>query len=140
MQGIVFRPGDRRFERRSVEEAMSRAASDPDCVMINRNRGSGTRVLVDLLLKGARPAGYAHQARNHNAIAAAIAQERADWGVAIRSVAEQAELGFLPVRDEQYDFVVPTPRIDRPAVQAFCRMLGEPSAREALAQLGCQRQ
>ncbi len=66
--------------------------------MINRNAGSGTRILIDRLLQGDRPAGYANQAKTHNAVAAAIVQERADWGVAIVTVARQYGLGFLPCR------------------------------------------
>ena len=75
--------------------------------MVNRNQGSGTRILIDRLLEGARPPGYAVQARSHNAVAAAVAQGRADWGVAIESVARPAGLGFLPISHERYDFVVP---------------------------------
>ena len=81
--------------------------ADPECVMVNRNQGSGTRILIDRLLGGAQPPGYAVQARSHNAVAAAVAQGRADWGVAIEWVARQAGLGFLPLEEEQYDFVVP---------------------------------
>ncbi len=137
MQGVLYRPGDQRFDRRAVADAMAAALSDVECVMINRNRGSGTRVLIDQLLGDARPVGYAHQARNHNAIAAAITQDRADWGVAIESVAQRAGLGFLPLTSEQYDFVVPTQRSQRPAVAAFLQMLAEPAIQESLAELGC---
>ena len=99
LQGIVFRPGDARFEGRTAREAdRRRAGSDPDCVMVNRNQGSGTRVLIDRLLGGARPPGYAVQPRNHNAVAAAVAQGRADWGVTLETVARSAGLGFLPVQ------------------------------------------
>ena len=51
--------------------------------MVNRNTGAGTRLLIDQLLAGARPPGYWNQPRSHNAVAAAVAQGRADWGVAI---------------------------------------------------------
>jgi putative molybdopterin biosynthesis protein len=57
--------------------------------MVNRNAGSGTRILIDRLLEGAQPRGYAVQPRSHNAVVAAVAQGRADWGVAIRSAAER---------------------------------------------------
>ena len=87
--------------------------------MVNRNQGSGTRILIDRLLAGARPRGYAVQASNHNAVAAAVAQGRADWGLAIESVARSNDLGFLPYQDEQYDFVIPKARRERPAVKAF---------------------
>ena len=82
--------------------------------------------------------GIRASARNHNAIAAAIAQQRADWGVAIECVAEQAGLGFLPVTEEQYDFVVPRVRATREAVQAFRDLLAEASVQQALSRLGCR--
>jgi putative molybdopterin biosynthesis protein len=134
LQGIVYRPGDRRFEGRSVVEAVAAALADPDCVLVNRNRGSGTRVLIDRLLGQAKPPGHLTEARSHNAVAAAVAQGRADWGVAIATVA--AGLGFLPFQQEQYDFVVPRGRWERPAVVAFRRLLEEPETRRALAEQG----
>ncbi len=104
--------------------------------MVNRNQGSGTRALIDRLLEGVKPAGYAVQPRNHNAVAAAISQGRADWGVTLEMIATQAGLGFLPVQEERYDFVVPNSRINRPGVIAFRTLLGEPGTRDALARLG----
>jgi putative molybdopterin biosynthesis protein len=136
LQGIVFRPGDRRFEGRVAAEAVAAALADPDCVLVNRNRGSGTRVLIDGLLGGATPPGHLTEARSHNAVAAAVAQGRADWGVAIRTVAADASLGFLPLQEEEYDFVVPGGRWDRPAVRAFRDLLGQEETRKALAGLG----
>ena len=87
MQGFVFRPGDARFDGLSAAQALKAALADPAVLMVNRNAGSGTRVLIDSLLVGARPPGYANQPRSHNAVAAAVAQSRADWGVAIEPVA-----------------------------------------------------
>jgi len=126
LQGIVFRRGDPRFEGLDAAEALAAAANRPDCLMINRNPGSGTRILTDRLLAGARPPGYQGQAKSHNAVAAAVAQGRADWGVAISTVAADYELGFLPLQPEHYDFMVPTDRLDRPAVRAFIDLLAEP--------------
>ncbi len=136
LQGLVFRPGDKRFEGRSASQAIVRVQNDPDCVMVNRNRGSGTRLLIDQLLTGRQPAGYAVQTKSHNAVAAAVAQGRADWGVAIESVARRAGLGFLPLQNEQYDFVIPKARRDRPAVVAFGKLLGDPAIRTELEQMG----
>jgi len=137
-QGMVFRPGDARFERRTVEEAVAAVCADPACVMVNRNQGSGTRILIDQMLSGRQPPGYAVQARSHNAVAAAVAQGRADWGVAISTVAEMAGLGFLPMADEQYDFAVPESRRTRPAVVAFQRFLVDPDAKKRLKGFGFQ--
>jgi putative molybdopterin biosynthesis protein len=135
-QGVVFRRGDARFEGRDPAGAVAVALADPGCVLVNRNRGSGTRLLLDRLLGAARPPGYLAEAKSHNAVAAAVVQGRADWGVAIEPVARAYGLGFLPLRDEQYDFVIPRLRRGRPAVQAFVRLLAEPATRRALAALG----
>jgi putative molybdopterin biosynthesis protein len=136
MQGLVHRPEDRRFGSASAAEAIERACSLPDCVMVNRNRGSGTRILLDGLLAGRRPPGFAVEVRSHNAVAAAIVQKRADWGVAIEPVARAYGLAFLPLREERYDFAVPADRWDRPPVAAFRSMLGLPETRRELAALG----
>jgi putative molybdopterin biosynthesis protein len=135
-QGIVYRTGDARFEGKGVEGALAAALADPDCILVNRNRGSGTRILIDRLLGPARPPGYLAEARSHNAVAAAVAQGRADWGVAIENVARALGLGFLPLRAEQYDFVVPRTRLERPAVRAFIEVLGEAEVRQALGEKG----
>jgi putative molybdopterin biosynthesis protein len=135
-QGVVFRLGDRRFAGRAAHEAIADAREDPTCVMVNRNQGSGTRALIDRLLAGAKPAGYAVQPRNHNAVAAAVSQGRADWGVTLDTIARNAGLGFLPVLEERYDFVVPKLRANRPGVIAFKNLLQQPHAREALARIG----
>jgi putative molybdopterin biosynthesis protein len=135
-QGIVFRVGDLRFEGKSLDDAVASALADSACMMVNRNRGSGTRILIDRLLGAARPAGYFTEARSHNAVVAAVAQGRADWGLAIAPAAKLARLGFIPCRDERYDFVVPRARLDRPAVQAFIRLLAGPQTRADLAAMG----
>jgi putative molybdopterin biosynthesis protein len=136
LQGIVFRKGDKRFQTDSVERAVATALADPSCIIVNRNRGSGTRILIDGLLGQSRPAGYLAEARSHNAVAASVAQGRADWGVAISTVAADSGLGFLPLQEEQYDFVVPRSRWDRPAVSAFRELLQSDQAREALVAKG----
>lgn len=136
LQGVVFRRGDERFEGQGAREAVGAVKGDPSCVMVNRNQGSGTRALIDRLLEGTRPAGYAVQPRNHNAVAAALMQGRADWGVTLDSVAARAGLGFLPLQEEQYDFVVPRSRQNRPGVSAFLALLRAPVTRRALARLG----
>ncbi|MBB4365023.1 putative molybdopterin biosynthesis protein [Bradyrhizobium sp. CIR18] len=136
MQGIVFRKDDRRFEGLGAKEAVAAALADPACIMVNRNQGAGTRILIDRLLGGARPEGYWNQPRSHNAVAAAVAQHRADWGMTIAPVAHAAGLGFIPFAEEHYDFALVTERKDRPAVQAFLDALGSNEARAALERAG----
>lgn len=136
LQGICFRRGDKRFISTNIEAALA----DPLCVMVNRNRGSGTRVLIDRLLAGAKPPGFLTEAKSHTAVATAIAQGRADWGVAIEPAAKQCGLGFHPLREERFDFVVPVDRLDRAVVREFAKLLTEAETRDALRQLGCETQ
>ena len=156
MQGIVHRPGDARFEGRAARDALKAALADPACLMVNRNAGAGTRILIDRLLarfqaewtpvgrpesaqtqeSAARPAGYGNQPRSHNAVAAAVAQGRADWGVAIASVAAMYGLGFLALSPENYDFLAVESRRERPAVAAFLAALADPAVRAQIAALG----
>jgi putative molybdopterin biosynthesis protein len=138
MQGILFRRGDMRFEGRSAAEALKAVLADRSALMVNRNAGSGTRVLVDRLLEGARPPGYANQPKSHNAVAAAIAQGRADWGLAIEPVARMYGLGFLPVAPEHYDFLLAESRRERPAVQAFLAVLRDEATRERIRAMGME--
>jgi len=136
MQGIVFRNGDARFEGRSAQEAVRSALADPACIMVNRNQGAGTRILIDRLLGEARPDGYWNQPRSHNAVAAAVAQHRADWGMTIAPVAHASGLGFIPLAEEHYDFALVKARKQRSAVQAFLDALASEEARNALTKAG----
>lgn len=136
MQGIVYRKGDKRFEGLGAKEAVAAALADPACIMVNRNQGAGTRILIDRLLGGARPEGYWNQPRSHNAVAAAVAQHRADWGMTIAPVAHAVGLGFIPLAEEHYDFALVTARKQRPAVRAFLDALGSDEARTALERAG----
>ncbi|NKX44483.1 molybdopterin biosynthesis protein [Roseicyclus persicicus] len=134
MQGLVFRAGDARLAGKGVAEALAALLADPEAIMVNRNQGAGTRVLIDRLLAGARPQGYWNQPNSHNAVAAAVAQGRADWGVAIRPAAEALGLGFLPVAEEHYDFAVWQDPRDAAALEAFEAALAQ--SRDELHALG----
>lgn len=136
MQGFAHRPDDARFAGRSAADAIAAALADPRCIMVNRNAGAGTRVLIDRLLAGKRPAGYSNQPRSHNAVAAAVAQGRADWGIAIESVARLYGLGFLPIAPEDYDFLLVERRRERPAVAAFLAALRDDGVRTKIRALG----
>jgi len=141
MQGIVYRKGDARFEGKSAVEALRSVAGDVSCVMINRNAGSGTRILVDNLLSeagGSRPAGYANQPKSHNAVGVGVVQGRADWGVAIEPAARLYGLGFLPIAPEQYDFLVAENRLGRTALQAFLKALQDPKVRDGIRAIGME--
>jgi putative molybdopterin biosynthesis protein len=130
MQGMVTR----------LEETREIAAvlEDESLRMVNRNRGAGTRILIDRLIGERRPAGYPYEPRSHYAVAAAVSQGRADWGVTIQTVAEEAGLRFQPIQDEHYDFAVPESRWDRPALRLLREWLddGNSKLRRDLAAAG----
>ncbi|WP_204336466.1 substrate-binding domain-containing protein, partial [Proteus mirabilis] len=76
-------------------------------------------ILLDQLLAGRKPPGYWNQPRSHNAVAASVAQGRADWGMAIRQVAEANGLGFIAFAEEHYDFAVAVEPRKAAAIEAF---------------------
>jgi putative molybdopterin biosynthesis protein len=128
-QGVVTRAD----ETRDIESLLA----DSELRMVNRNRGSGTRILIDQLLGDRRPPGYPYEPRSHFAVAAAVSQGRADWGVTIETVARQAGLRFQSLQAEYYDFAIPADRWDRPAIRALRELLADgTSVRAELAELG----
>jgi putative molybdopterin biosynthesis protein len=143
-QGLYFRKDDFPGEPPTLAQLAGRA----ELRMLNRTRGAGTRVLLDLLLddlageRGIAPAelhagiaGYDAETRSHNAVAAAVASGRADWGLGIEAVAAAYDLGFAPLRDEEYDFLTLRNRLEREPVKAFLAVLRSSGFREALAEL-----
>ena len=114
-----------------------------DVTFINRNRGSGTRLLIDKYLAelarstktsssdlSAQIQGYAHEAKSHSAIAAAIRNHRADVGFGIRSVAEG--LDFIKTDNEHYDFLIPTSHEKKASVRQFIQLLKSAEFSQAL--------
>jgi len=103
---------------------------------INRNPGSGTRLLIDMLVRkaaskmglGFRGAtetiqGYDTEAKSHSAVALAVKYGRADVGLGIKAAAISAGLDFLPIGEERYDFLVPSKRLKKESVKSFIEAL-----------------
>lgn len=108
---------------------------------VNRQRGAGTRVLLDYKLKqaGIDPAsirGYDREAATHMAVAAAIAGGSADAGMGIESAARAMGLDFIEVGPEEYDFAVPVRFLTLPHVQRFLEILKSEEFAERLEKLG----
>ena len=108
---------------------------------VNRQKGSGTRILADYLCRkeGIDPAavyGYDREELTHTSVAAQIASGTADAGMGILSAARLYDLDFLPVCVEQYDLLIPDYAWDTPAVKALLEVLQSPAFRERLEQLG----
>lgn len=105
-QGLLVRRGNPKFIR-SLGDLVR-----PDVIFINRQRGAGTRVLLDyhLNLWGVAPPnvrGYNQEEFTHLAVAAAVASGRADCGLGIAAAAKALELDFIPLFRERYDLVIP---------------------------------
>ncbi|RLI27224.1 MAG: molybdopterin biosynthesis protein, partial [Candidatus Hecatellales archaeon] len=119
----------------------------PDISFINRNKGSGTRLLLDFhLAKLAREKGvkiedlaagirgYRWEVKSHSAIASAVLQGRADVGLGVEYAAQNLE--FIPLATENYDFAVRLDRLEKPMVKAFLQTLASKEFREALEREG----
>ncbi len=137
-QGLLFRKDDSRFAlvKQNFQETIRQLMENQNVRMINRNLGSGTRILLDRLLAGQRPSGFFQEAKSHNSVAAAITHKRADWGIAIRSVAEDSGLDFFPMQDEEYDFIITNKRLKRQEVRQFINLLQEANIQTQLNKLG----
>jgi putative molybdopterin biosynthesis protein len=113
----------------------------PGVRYVNRQRGAGTRVLLDheLGLRDIAPeavSGYAREEHTHLAVAAAVAAGRADAGLGIMAAARAFDLDFVPVTREPYDLVLAAETLDDPVTAPLWALLAEPAFRAAVEALG----
>jgi putative molybdopterin biosynthesis protein len=107
----------------------------------NRQRGSGTRMLLDFQLRraGISPEslpGYELEMTTHYATAAAILQGQADAALGIESVARGLGLDFFPIQEEQYDLVIPTRLLRQERFQSLLQTLQDPAFKQAVVAQG----
>lgn len=105
---------------------------------VNRQRGAGTRVLLDYELsqRGIDPGqvdGYEREEYTHLAVAAAVASGSADCGMGIRNAAMALGLDFIPVSFERYDLVIPEQVVDLPMIRHVLALLHDAEFRAAVA-------
>ena len=110
-QGLIV-PRNNPKQIRSLQDLVRQ-----DVRFVNRQRGAGTRVLLDYHLEKLGFAtqeidGYAQEEYTHLAVAAAVASRRADCGLGIAAAAQALDLGFIPLFQERYDLVIPHQFID----------------------------
>ena len=113
----------------------------PEIRYINRQRGAGTRVLFDFLLKqaGMRPeeiTGYENEAATHMSVAVAVQKDNADTGMGIYSCAKALGLDFVDAAFEEYDFVTRPDYLELPYVKEFLRVLRSAEFKARLEELG----
>jgi putative molybdopterin biosynthesis protein len=111
-----------------------------DVVFVNRQRGAGTRVLLDHLLAklGVSPEsirGYEHEEYTHLTVAAAVASGRADVGLGIQAAAFALELDFVHVADEEYDLVIPRVYYSDAILEPLLSLLEDDEFRRAVGGL-----
>lgn len=137
VQGLIVGKGNPKGIR-GVRDLLER----DDIVLINRNRGSGTRMLLDHLLRRETESsginfeeavrkirGYWSEAKSHSAVAAAVRNGVADVGIGIETIARIYDLDFIPLMEERYDFLVRRPSLGKKAVKEFLEVLKDPEVR-----------
>jgi len=142
LQGIMVKKGNPKRVRNLKDILRG------DIIFVNRNRGSGTRVLTDHLLRAIAKEGgvdfaeltkgikgYRWEAKTHSAVAAAVHQGRADAGVGVKSVARAYGLDFIPIGYEEYDFVVSPESREKDAVKVFLGYLRSEDFKRLLERL-----
>lgn len=108
---------------------------------VNRQRGAGTRLLLDYKLKecgvnSEEINGYQKELTTHMSVAAAVGSDGADVGLGVQSAANALQLDFIPVGEEEYDFAVPQKYFDLPEVQAFIKVITSKVFIEKVESLG----
>ncbi len=117
----------------------------PEVTFINRNAGSGTRIIIDMSLTALarekaisfetltqRIEGYDLEAKSHSAVAAAILHGKVDVGLGIRTVAEQNGLDFIPHSRERFDFAIGKSRIHKNSIRLFLETLKSEEFKQTL--------
>jgi len=138
-QGLIIKRGNPK-KIQDIKDLMRN-----DVSFINRNKGSGTRLLIDMHLAKLASSrgsdletlareirGYGYEAKTHSAVAAAVKNDRADVGFGIRTVAEVPGLEFIKLDDEKYDFLIPTDRMNKKSIVAFLDLLRSKSFSDVL--------
>jgi len=141
IQGLII-PRDNPLEIKSVAD-LCRGSEGREAQLryVNRQRGAGTRLFLDYLLKreGVDPGsidGYSREAATHMAVAAAVQSGSADAGMGIKSAARTMGLGFIPLGEEEYDFAVPKRFLELDEMSLFLETLRSPVFHERLREMG----
>jgi putative molybdopterin biosynthesis protein len=134
-QGFIVLPGNPLKIRTAADLAR------PGVGFINRQRGAGTRLLLDFLLKqeGLDPAavqGYDREEYTHMAVAANVKSGTADAGLGILAAARALGLDFVPLTPERYDLVVPLPTFEDPRFQELLAVVRSPEFKTGAEALG----
>jgi putative molybdopterin biosynthesis protein len=134
-QGLMLAPGNPK-DLRSIKDL-----ARPGVRFINRQRGAGTRLLLDFLLKeegleAANIQGYDREEYTHMAVAVNVFAGTADVGLGIMAAATALGLDFIPLLPERYDLVVPESTFGDPRFQVLLAVIRSPEFQRAATALG----
>lgn len=137
-QGLIVRKGNPKGIKSLVDLAGSSGVGSVQ--FVNRQRGAGTRVLLDyhLNLLSISPdsiMGYNQEEYTHLGVAAAVASGRADCGLGVAAAAQALDLDFIPLFQERYDLVIPKPFADNDLLAPLFDLLADSRFRGAVSQL-----
>jgi molybdate-binding protein/DNA-binding transcriptional regulator YhcF (GntR family) len=135
IQGLMFAAGNP-MRIRSIEDLRR-----PDITLINRQKGSGTRILLDQELRrlGIAPSrvkGYAREVDTHLAVARNIAGGKADVGMGIEAAARACHVDFLPLFKERYDLVMPVENHKNKKLAPLLKVISSKDFRKAVTETG----
>jgi molybdate-binding protein len=135
LQGLILQPGNP-LQIRSIEDL-----ARPDVHLVNRRKGTGTRLWLDqkllsLGMDGTRMNGYTNEVATHIQVAEAVASGQADVGIGLFASALEQEMGFIPLFEEAYDLVVPESQADLPIYQPIWEILNSAQYRLGVQALG----
>ncbi|MGI6643462.1 MAG: molybdopterin biosynthesis protein [Bacillota bacterium] len=113
----------------------------PDVSFVNRQKGSGTRVLLDYVLKleDIDPqiiSGYDREEYTHTQVAASVKSGAADVGLGVLSAARALDLDFVPWREERYDLAIPAEHLHHPGVRAILDLITTQEFKDRIERLG----
>ncbi|QWU15395.1 putative molybdopterin biosynthesis protein [Paenibacillus sophorae] len=135
-QGFYVAPGNPK-NMRSWESLL-----EPGILFANREKGSGTRIMLDEWLRSMNAdahsiQGYGHEEMSHIAVASAVARGIADVGIGTEKAAQQVSgVDFIPLKKERYDLVFYKEDMDKPHFQALLATLRSPEFKHEVSGLG----
>jgi len=134
-QGLIIPKGNPK-DIKGIEDL-----TRPDITIVNRQRGAGTRILLDYKLKslGINPTeikGYDHEEFSHMAVAVDVLSGRADVGLGIYAAARALGLDFIPIATEEYDLVIPERFWKTEKVQTIYKIINSERFKQAVEKMG----
>ncbi|MBI5824204.1 MAG: molybdopterin biosynthesis protein [Chloroflexi bacterium] len=137
-QGLIVKQGNPKGVKSLGD--LAGTSQERSVQFVNRQRGAGTRVLLDyhlnlMTIPSESIAGYSQEEYTHLGVATAVASGRADCGLGIAAAAQALDLDFIPLFQERYDLVIPKQHADDNLLAPLFDLLADSRFREAVSQL-----